>query len=177
MLRLTRIPALFCAIITVSGCEKVSGWIAEQQYAGTTFGYHRCITDNSDLSLSQETVKQLCRAKHESIVEVEIEGQAGYRCDYGYGYCNFSGYMYNRSKDTVVTALQIAVRHEDNKDSNGRVQDEVLSFDELWIEPVGNNEVVADVKFKPSEGRLRKGEEFLYSWKVVKTQGIKIKLK
>lgn len=177
MRSLPRLVPLLIAAASLIGCDAAVDEFNKVRNQGTTLGYHNCLQENEGLSISKSSVVSLCRSKHEGRHRVTIGGTAGYHCDDGYG-CWFGGYIKNESKDVVVTELKISVMHEDNKDSSGKPQVEVLDFKNLWIEPGFTEKIeIGGLEFQPEKDRLFSGKTYFYQWQATETRGIKVKLK
>lgn len=159
----------------IFGCDATSDWIEREGNKGTTLGYSQCLKDNKGKGLSTETVERLCIKQHNQRIFGYLNGRAGYDCDYGK--CTFSGRIKNDFDEFVITKINIVIRHQDNKDDQGNIKDEVARSSQLWIEP-GYSEIVyfRELEFQPESERIQDKSGPLYSWDVVEIEGIRIKL-
>ena len=115
-------------------CEKASDLFEDYLNKGTNIGYMRCLEKNKDQGIGNNTVEALCKKKHEKSIYAKLEGKAGYYWEYG-TLCKFQGYLENKSKDFIITFVEISVNHQDNKDNKGNIITEKLELENLWIEP------------------------------------------
>ena len=176
MWRSTRSTLLILLLSSVSGCEWITEFAEKRANLGSNLGFDQCVRNNSDVGLSVLKVRELCIKQHEKRITVKVKGRAGYNCPYFQ--CAFSGDLTNEAADKIVTSIKIYIRHEDNKDDEGRPKLDIAHADNLWIEP-GALEAVyfTGFTFQPAKDRLREGDDALYTWGIQETRGIEVKLK
>ena len=162
-------------LVLLTGCDSISGWLERKRNAHTTRGYDSCIKSNSDVQLSELTIKRLCLQRHATVLDFKIGGGAGYNCDFGN--CSFSGFLQNKASDQVITGLMISVRHHDNTDDKGNIKTELATVEGLWIEPNMSEKVYfTGLTFQPAKHRLYDGATPLYTWSLITASGLQIRL-
>ncbi|MHB2165716.1 hypothetical protein [Alsobacter sp. R-9] len=112
---------LLAAAPALTGCSEV---IEDIRTQGTTAGYKRCYDKLIAQTLSAVSARAFCVSKHEApLKNVELGGNASF------GFIGtFSGQLFNKSKDYVVTEYFVGVRSIDPP---------IADFKTLngWIEP------------------------------------------
>ena len=109
------LSCIILMLILLTACENAIETVTTHFEKGTNIAYSRCLEKNKGKGISGETIEKLCREKHEEIITNKIDGRAGYQ--WSSGLCIFSGWITNKSKDKIVTTLNISITHEDNVDS------------------------------------------------------------
>jgi hypothetical protein len=172
--------------ITLTGFS-FGGFVDGIRYKGTNIGVQQCIDKNgpmpteSNLNAVQQiqthfVVRKKCIEKHEKSSKQRdwIGGKAGFIYpQWRHKKNSFDVDITNKSKDKVITFLEIRIKHSDNT-----LGEELVQRAALLVLPENTKNIkFEELKFFPEKDRISNQKSELWTWNITKVKYIDFVLK